>query len=860
MRSNIIAQLKYSTLLATMSACPLSAAAAQAGGAPQSADVPQSAAAPSAVAAAQPETVPQQPATPQSTAASPSAPAAPQATDDQAKAGDATPEPQQSALSDIIVTASKTGGESLQNSASSIQAFDQKSIAQNAMTGFDDYARKASNLSALNKGPGQTQIAFRGIITSNVNFGQPQAQSTTGMYIDDVPVTSAAFNPAIPLVDINRIEILRGPQGTLYGSSAMSGAIRLIPNMPTTERFEGSVNGALSNTKHGDWNYQIDGSLNIPLGRDIAVRGTMYRVYNNGYINNIYTGQEHYNDDGTTGARVIAVAKPSPEFTLTGIFIFNHLKAHGRPEEYLSGDPAVAAGNFFTGGPPTSLISPTESLSQFDIGSSYEVVKPHRELYDDNLKIYSLKANYEFSAFNATLIGSRLNRDMELQLDDYRRIRSIFGPTNAATGKPFIAGLDDNTVDKRWMFEGRLSSKESSRIKWVIGAYYEDYKTTFKLGAPINDLDSFLQLIGGLPTGETSVSYYGTSVPNVLFEGGDRIKGNQKSVFGEITAPVPFVPDDKLQITLGGRYYEYNQTAEKFSAGFVIGRTPTDATFSIKEHGFNPKAAIKFKISPDILFYASVARGFRIGGTNERLPNPNTAIGDQCARELVALGITRSPDTYGSDSLTSYELGAKTSWFNKRLRINPALFYINWNNIQTNVFMQCGFNIVTNEGKQISKGAELEMSALVSDSLTLNLNGSYTDATLGKDSQILSAKKGDRAPYVPRWNVSGGFEYNKPVELFGGESRVYFNGNVSYLGGSYSAYSVNPSVPRLKLPPSVVGNLSLGLDMGKWTAGVFVKNIWNERVVSSIDTDRNVPASYTVGRPRTVGLNVGVHW
>ena len=129
---------------------------------------------------------------------------------------------------EIVVTANKRGAESMQDIAASVQAIGEETIGRNAKVGFDDYARDASNLTALNKGPGQTQIAFRGVVSARVSFGQPQAQSTTGMYVDDVPITDAAYTPDLGLVDINRVEILRGPQGTLYGSSAMSGAIRIL--------------------------------------------------------------------------------------------------------------------------------------------------------------------------------------------------------------------------------------------------------------------------------------------------------------------------------------------------------------------------------------------------------------------------------------------------------------------------------------------------------------------------------------------------------------------------------------------------------------------------------------------------------
>lgn len=758
---------------------------------------------------------------------------------------------------EIVVTANKRGAESMQDIAASVQAIGEETISRDAKVGFDDYARDASNLTALNKGPGQTQIAFRGVVSARVSFGQPQAQSTTGMYVDDVPITDAAYTPDLGLVDINRVEILRGPQGTLYGSSAMSGAIRIMPNLPNLDRFEGSAGGLVSNTRNGDWNYQVYGALNVPIGDTLAVRGVAFRNYQGGYVDNVYSGEDDYNDAGSYGGRFMATFKPSDSFSLTGMFIYNKLKAHGRPDEYIPGDPDIVQTEFFSG-VITPIIANQESPRQFAVTRDLQTVKPVKELFEDELKIYSLKAEYDFGSFNATVVGSRLDRTLATILDDNQRVRGIFGPNHLVTGEPVLASLSSNVREKRNTLEARLASGAGSRIKWVVGGYYEDFRKDFELSAPIRDLDSMLAAIGGLPPGESSSSFYQTPVDNVLFYGLDDSRGNQKSVFGEITLPIPFIAQDKLSLTLGGRYYNYDLTASKASSGFVIGPVPTGSTFTIKEDGFNPKVALEFKANEDFLLYGSVSKGFRTGGTNEALPGPSTNIGAQCIAELASLGLSGQTDTYGSDSLTNYEVGAKTSWLDRKLNVNAALFYIDWKNIQTNVFLKCGFSIKANETSQISKGAEFEINARVTDSLTLNLNASYTNAELAKDSQTLAARKGDRAPYVPEWNIGGGFQYRRPAEFVGPNAEFYLNGDVSYLSEAFSEYSVSPSVRRLKVPSSVIGNLAVGIDTGRVSIGVFAKNLWDERIVTSIDTDRNQPATYTRARPRTVGVNLSV--
>ena len=300
----------------------------------------------------------------------------------------------------------------------------------------------------------------------------------------------------------------------------------------------------------------------------------------------------------------------------------------------------------------------------------------------------------------------------------------------------------------------------------------------------------------------------------------------------------------------GLRLFHYKQDSILRYAGIANdGITSKDSTTS--QSGNTPKAQITYRPTEDATVYLEAAKGFRLGGITEPIPLSGV-FGTNCAKDLSSVGLTTIPNTFQADHLWSFELGEKSSWLAHRLTVNAAVFDIEWSDIQTNVFLPCGFITVVNAGKVRSRGAEFEVSWAVLGGLTLSASGSYTDATLVDKTLQFTAQEGDRVPNVPKLNGDVVAEYRRLLESSG--RSVFVRAGVSYMGDSYTEFQ---SLSTAKLiPASASADASLGFTLSRWESSLFVKNLTNRLIVTGVDTDRNVPTTYSVAPPRTVGLEV----
>jgi len=249
--------------------------------------------------------------------------------------------------------------------------------------------------------------------------------------------------------------------------------------------------------------------------------------------------------------------------------------------------------------------------------------------------------------------------------------------------------------------------------------------------------------------------------------------------------------------------------------------------------------------------YLQAAKGFRLGGITEPIPLAGV-FGTNCAKDLTAVGLASIPDSFKSDHLWSYELGAKTRWLEHRLVVNAAVFDIEWKDIQTNVFLPCGFITVVNAGKVRSRGGEVEMSWAPTEGLTLSTAGAYTDATLIEKTAQFTAQQGDRVPNVPKVTANAAIEYRRPYGSAG--HALFGRAAVSYVGDSFTEFQSLSTAKQV--PSSTSVDASVGLAVKQWEASVFAKNLTNRLIVTGVDTDRNVPTTYSVAPPRTVGLEL----
>jgi outer membrane receptor protein involved in Fe transport len=744
------------------------------------------------------------------------------------------------ALEEITVTATKAGAISVQSAPFTIQAIGEDAIADGKLQGFDDYSKLVPGLASLNKGPDQTQIMIRGVTAGRVSHAEPQNQSTSGLYIDETPVAANAFNPDLDLFDVNRIEVLKGPQGTLFGAGAESGAIRIITNDVDLRGSGAAVSVTGSTIDGGGTGYGGHAMVNVPVTDMFGVRATAYYTHEGGYIQNVYPGgKSDYNDYSTRGGRIKGLWRINDQLEIKTSVIYQKLTSDGRPQMFTPGDAAIIPRSR-TGAP---LVAPGEA---FSLTGPYQVVKFAPDPFDDQFTLSNMLIEYDLGAgIRLESSTSYLNRRFENTLDDTYRTRLHFGPTQLDGVTPLISPAFDNDTNVNDIAqEVRLSRKLDSGFTWVAGLYYQHHDIHFVQ----SDLTPGLTALwdqGIAPSfGGPPLSIFGAQ-PNSIFDGVEGDTQQQYAAFGDATIPVA----SRLDFVAGLRWFHYKQDSGLRYSGIANdGITTRSAT--TKESGATPKAQLTFHASEDATVYLQAAKGFRLGGVTEPVPFAGV-FGTNCAADLAAVGLVSVPATFNSDHLWSYELGAKTRWLEHRLVFNASVFDIEWSNIQTNVFLPCGFITVVNAGKVRSRGAEAEISWAAFKGLTLSASAAYTDATLIEKTAQFSAQTGDRVPNVPRFNGDVAAAYRRPI---GASKSVYVRADAAYIGDSFTEF--NSLVTAKRVPSSTSVDASFGLTVGNWDASLYGKNLANRLIVTGVDIDRNVPATYSIAPPRTIGLEL----
>ena len=729
--------------------------------------------------------------------------------------------PDAGGLDEIVVTASKTGDISAQSAPFTIQAFGEDEMARGQIQGFNDYSKLVAGLATLNKGPDQTQIIIRGVSTARVSHAEPQNQSTSGLYVDEMPVATNAFNPDLDLFDVNRIEVLKGPQGTLFGAGAMSGAIRIITNEVDLHKVSGAASADGESTYHGGENYAFHALVNAPLIDDVlGIRISAFSDHNGGYVKNLYDGRDNYNTYNTNGGRLKALWKLNDQFDVRASVIYQHLHADGRPQVFSPSDGAAV----------NAFDHPGE---QFTLTNQYQTVKFTPDPFDDEFTLSNLLAEYNFGTLKFVSSSSFINRQFDNLLDDTYRLRLHNQPF---TTGPFINNTDLNDFAQ----EFRLSQNLNNGFTWVTGLYFEHHNVHFEQASIIPGSDAFFDQFG------FNSATFGAP-PDHEFDGNETDDQSQYAAFGEVTIPVA----ERWSVILGERVFHYKQDTFIHYDGIDNGEVSI-RNASINENGNTPKGELTFKPNEDVTAYLQAAKGFRLGGVTEPVPLGAGIFGTNCSQDLASVGLSSLPSTFQSDHLWSYELGAKTRWLEHTLIVNAALFDIEWSNIQTNVFLPCQSVVVVNAGKARSRGGEVEVSWAPIKSVTLGITGAYTDAFLSQKTLAFTAREGDRVPNVPKVSGTASAEFRQSLQTEG--HSVFARTVLSYIGSSYSEFQSLPNA--VLVPVNVDVDASVGISINSWDLSLYAKNVTNRFNVTGVDPDRDVPTTYSIAPPRTVGAEV----
>lgn len=733
---------------------------------------------------------------------------------DAAWGAEETRTPRASELEEIVVTARKRE-ESILNVPLSVTAIGAAELERMGVKNLEEFARSVPGLVVIQEG----EQAARTFLIRGVGTNTPQ--STVAVYVDDTPVTFGPDSPDLKLYDIARVEVLRGPQGTLFGSSSMGGAVRYVMARPDFERFGGRASVEGGTTSHGNETYEAQVSATGPIVADrLAFHGSLFTRRDGGYVDLVDedTGaviDADSNTEDSYGGR-LALASSFGRLDATLSLMYQKMEQDSPP-------------HYFTARQITNPIL-LGRLQRTERAENWR----HEQLSLPNL---TLKADVGIGELTSST--SYVKREVE-QANDYSYfIQSAFGLPDSV-GRPLSASNRAKDEFTGVVQELRLASRGESALDWMVGAYYRD--TQWHLSGAVSS-PTLVQIIPPF----ASLLLPG----NVLFLLDSTTTSTQWAGFGELS----YTFADRWTLTGGLRYTDLDFGIDRVGNGLFNGG-PSSLKARSTENIVTPKYSISYRLSEHANLYASAAKGFREGGANLPVPAALPA----CAQALAALGRTDVPAGYGSDTLWSYELGAKVR--NQAVEIRSAIYYIDWNKIQEVLVLQgaCGFAYFDNVGTARSRGAEAELSLHPAEAWTVDLSLGYTDTQLTKplisgassSGPVIAAPAGTQLPNVPDWTGSLAVQYDFAMS---DNWHGYVRADHQYIGSS-TRYLVNADPSVLNRDSYQLTALHVGLNRGPYEFSLYADNLFDEDVVlydSSQTGARNSGHVQSTVRPRVIG-------
>jgi iron complex outermembrane receptor protein len=729
-------------------------------------------------------------------------------------------------LEEVVVTAEKRAS-TIQKTPISVTVLTGKDLQAAGLTNLVAVAQEVPGVSFKSSGPGQTEFEIRGLTSTG---GE---SPTVGFYLDDTPLTPPAMakNGKVVidpnLYDIARVEVLRGPQGTLYGAGSMGGTIKVITNPPDLYRYTGSVETTGSGTDNGGLNHTENVAVNLPIAPGIAaLRVVATDKWIDGYIDRIVLNPfpletNNSTTRGNVGAATVSHVTPDSNWErLQGVRSDLLLQ----PIEGLSITPGVLYQGITQGGPNTIDNPPGDQLAHYQ---PYNVAEP----FSDSFILYSLDASYDFDDIRVTSATAQWYRhqaqtqDISEAMQDY--IGGFFGPSASFPFATAQGGLGAGTITevdhtRQFSQEVRINSTSQGPWQWLVGAFYSDFDAT-------SHVYSFYP-------GFTAL--FGT---DNLADNHRQLTLSQTAAFGETS--YKFL--DVFKATVGLRWFSYNSNSATSVSGVSANGTSQTLLANASNSGFTPKFDLAYQPNPDLTVYATAAKGFRPGG-------PNSPIPSSCDAALHALGLDAAPTQFAPDSVWSYELGEKARLFGDTVTVNGAVYYEDWSGVQQQVAPACGFKFTANAGDARVFGGELEVVARLTPSLTLSESAAYTNATNTTTVAGAGVTAGQLLLDVPRYTSNTTLAYTQPLA-----DTLSFTARVT---SSFVDSMQDITYARNTLPPYDLINLRAGLISPVWTATLFVDNITNRRAFLSdtgaLSANISILNRVTVEQPRTIGVDL----
>jgi iron complex outermembrane receptor protein len=766
-------------------------------------------------------------------------------------------------IGQIVVTAQKRET-ALQDVPFSVAAASEQQIRESGAGNIAELARNFAGLTITDLGPGQSQVAIRGVSAGQVVRDLVGGvKESVGVYLDESSISQALFTPDLDLFDLERFELLRGPQGTLFGAGSAAGTVRYITKQPVLGKFEGAGEVDTHSGTDSDEGGALRAAINLPIGNKTALRLVGYYNELAGFIDSYYPGRdvrEDVNGGERYGARVALRIQPSENFSITPRIVYQRLQTDGYPRF----DVYNILGNPYTTTQPP--VSPNErgQVTQLEEG------------IDDEFLLADVTITAALGELALTSISSYTDRDVVVVRDAGSLTGSItYGSFSGTPAEVrFDSPLIDTTTLKVFSQELRLASPGGNAFEWLAGAFYQDIDREYGQDLPTPGYDALLARIG-LPD-----SAFFRAPPDTPYYSTVPFQMTQFALFGEGTWHVT----RQWSLTGGLRYYDFKEDRELTFAGVFADVGYTRQKGSTSSDGFSPRVILSFEPNNDVLLTAQVARGFRLGGINDPLNVPLCA-----APDLVTYG---GQPAFSDEKVLNYELGAKTQFADGRVTFNAAVFYSDIKDLQVIADAgSCSSRIVLNAQAQ-SIGGEVELQARPNGNWDLGLSVTYVQAEITETradatgTPIAGIRDGNRLPTSPEFQAAASVTYNWP---FTTSLEGFVNLTAQYVGSSYTQLAdqeapfgivdSDPATPAPgffdfgdptisgfafdpQLPSYEIGNLRLGVRTKSWQAAAYVNNLWDERARLSLDRERGSRArvGYLTNTPRTYGVMLRVNF
>ena len=754
----------------------------------------------------------------------------------------------------IVVTATKRE-QSLQEVPFSINAQTAEDIRNTGAGSIEDIARNVAGLNIQNLGPGQSQVSIRGVSAGQIVRDQPGVKEQVGVYLDESVISLSLFTPDFDLYDLNRVETLRGPQGTLFGSGSIGGTIRYITNQPTIGEYEAEAEFEVNSVEDGEIGGHLKGMANFPIGETAALRIAAYHTDYAGFIDALGEGgsrTEDVNGGSRTGIRAALAMDVNDNVRVTPRIVYQEIETDGfnRQERFnLFANPHTTTR-------PAITMGPREQYLLLEEG------------FEDETMLADLTVEVDYDGFTLTSVTSFMDRSILVSRDASALTGSVsvdLGYADAAVLLP--SNLRDTTDLSQFTQELRLASTGDGDFDWIVGGFYSDVERNYKQRLPTPGYDAATDAALGAGTAAGTLNGFPANSP---YSADLDYNIDQFAIFGEAT----WHASDRTRVTFGGRWYDFeeNRTISQgglFSSGFS---NVQDATAS---DGLNTRFIFSHDLNDTFTFNVQAAQGFRLGGVNDPLNSTLCSASD----EAIFGGF----QDYDDETSWNYEAGIKgqaNGW-----TMNAAVFHNDIENLQVTLDAgSCSSRVSFNVEEAHAGGLELEFSNQLTDNLFVAFAGTYVrsefDSTVvdGTNTVLAGIREGNRLASTPELTMSVSAVYTYDASWAGSGAEGFLTAAYQHVGDSYTQPSDQETgagqffsgLPfggasgnesnwvDLELDPYGIGYLSAGIDWGNTQLTAFVDNVMDENANLSFDRERGGRArlSFRTNQPRTIGVTL----